>query len=162
MQKWVLNSFCLYRLNYWGMLFYEVLYWYLLFCCLFLVVRPCYPWFLNKTSNIRTYILHPHPYYAIYLFTIYFYPLFLADSSSNEKICETVMTLELYLYLRVDSMVNIYASLFLNFSCRTCLRSLMLIPLPFWESILSPHLNYKHFSLLPIKYDGTTYRFILL
>lgn len=162
MQEWVLNKLGLDRLVYWGMLFYEVLDWYLLFCCLFLVIWPGYPWFLDKTGNICTYILDPHPNNAVYLFTIYFDPLLLTYSSSDEKVCKTVVTFELDFYFRVDSMVNIYTSFFLNFSRCTSLRSLMLIPLPFWEPILPPHLNYKYFRLLPIKYDRPANRFILL
>lgn len=72
------------------------------------------------------------------------------------------MTLELNFYLRVDSMVNIYASFLLYFSCCTSFWSLMLVPLPFWESILPPNLNNKHFCLLPIKDDRPANRFILL
>lgn len=162
MQERVLNILCLNRLVYWGMLFYEVLDWYLLFCCLFLVIWPCYPWFLDETGDICTYILDPHPDNAVYLFTIYFYPLLLAYSSSDEEVRQTIVTFELNFYFRVDSMVNIYTSFFLNFSRCTSLRSLMLIPLPFWEPILAPHLNYKHFRLLPIKYDRPANRFILL
>lgn len=144
------------------MLFYEILYGYLFFCCLFLVKRPCYSWFLNKTIDISTYILNPHPNNPIYLFTIDFYPLFLANSSSHKEIWHTIMTIKLNLYSRVNSVVNIYTSLLLYFSGCTGFRSLMLIPFTFWESILPPNLYYKNFGLLSIEYDSTTNRFILL
>lgn len=161
-QKWVLDVLGRDGLIDWGVLSNEVLYWYMLFCCLFLVIGPCYPWFLYKTGYICTYILDPHPDNTVYLFTIYLYPLLLTHSSSHEEVCQTVMAFKLDLYLWVDSMMNIDASFFLNFSGCTSLWGLMLIPLPFWESILTPDLNNKHFSLFSIKYDGTTYRFILL